>query len=81
MLQVAEMINIMETLESLETRSSQNHGLIFDESGNVERIPTAEERARDLFEALDKDGDGFLTKEEFVKGDTFIRKGNKSVFL
>ncbi len=29
---------------------------------------TAEERARDLFQALDKNGDKFLTKEAFVQG-------------
>lgn len=40
----------------------------YDDSGNPEPLPTPAERAKDLFEALDKDGDGQLTMEAFVRG-------------
>jgi len=73
-----EMVEVIEALEGLETGSQGVKGenktasaaakLLFDERGNPVALPTPEERARDLFRALDKDGDGMLTMEEFVRG-------------
>ncbi len=74
------MVDIMETLDSIDgnkkssSGSSSSSGSVdgivsYDEAGNPEEpLPSAEERAKDLFEALDKDGDGVITMEDFVNG-------------
>ena len=70
-IEVTEMINIMETLESLEDVSlitKNERKITYDESGNPVPVATPAERARDLFEALDKTNQGFLTMEAFVEG-------------
>jgi hypothetical protein len=66
--ELKDMVAIMETLESLEGVKKEDVRVTYDESGNPEPVPSASERAKDLFEALDKNRDGFLTLDEFVKG-------------
>ena len=65
------MVDIMETLESIENKKSESsyNAVIYDEAGNPEdALPSAEQRAKDLFEALDRDKDGVITMEDFVSG-------------
>ena len=65
------MVDIMETLESIENKKSESsyNAVIYDEAGNPEDVlPSAEQRAKDLFEALDRDKDGVITMEDFVSG-------------
>lgn len=64
---VGEMIAIMETLDSLEGNKIKKK-VIIDDIGLPDTVLSPEERAHDLFEALDKDGNGVLTMEEFIKG-------------
>ena len=65
------MVDIMETLESIENKKSESsyNAVMYDEAGNPEdAMPSAEQRAKDLFEALDRDKDGVITMEDFVSG-------------
>eukprot|EP00094_Tigriopus_californicus_P000624 TCALIF_00606-PA protein Name:"Similar to ncs-2 Neuronal calcium sensor 2 (Caenorhabditis elegans)" AED:0.38 eAED:0.38 QI:0/0.5/0/0.66/1/1/3/0/607 len=64
---VGEMIAIMETLDSLEGNKIKKK-VIIDDMGLPDPVLSPEERAHDLFEALDKDGNGVLTMEEFING-------------
>ena len=66
------MVDIMETLESIENKKvseSSCSAVMYDDAGNPEdALPSAEQRAKDLFEALDRDKDGVITMEDFVNG-------------
>ena len=67
------MVDIMETLDSIENKkmsdSSYNAVMYRLETGNPDDAPpSAEQRAKDLFEALDRDKDGVITMEDFVSG-------------
>ena len=66
------MVDIMETLECIENKKlseSSINAVMYDEAGNPEdALPSAEQRAKDLFEALDRDKDGVITMEDFVSG-------------
>lgn len=61
----------METLESLECAKHKRRfrKISYDESGNPVPVPTAEDRARDLFAALDTDRKGYLTIDKFMEGE------------
>ena len=71
-IQVTSMVDIMETLESIENKKlseSADSVVMYDMEGNPEdALPSAEQRAKDLFEALDRDKDGVITMEDFVSG-------------
>ena len=78
------MANIIDTLDCIE--GVEAGGVRFDEDGHPVDTPSAVERAGDLFlvmtlpllltlnphmsQALDKDNDGSLTKQEFLTGYT-----------
>ena len=62
-----EMVAIMETLACIDGVEVRVKSEVRLEDGELEPMPTASERARDLFEALDKAGNGFLTQEQFVQ--------------
>ena len=59
------MVDIMETLECIENKKlseSSINAVMYDEAGNPEdALPSAEQRAKDLFEALDRDKDGVIS--------------------
>lgn len=67
---VNEMARMMETLESLEHKGVVTKGSFKTENAeDLENIAmSARERAQNLFSALDFDGDGLLTMEEFIAG-------------
>ena len=70
-IEVAEMINMMQTLECLEIgdHKKRTRKISYDSLGNPVPVASAADRAKVLFAALDTDKTGYLTLEKFVYGN------------